>query len=118
LPNSLQELNCSYNQLTSLPDNLPNSLLKLDYSYNIQLIALYPTLNDLQSMQYKIKYIQQVNTKKGIQQCKEWLSIVNQNNIFLEIYERKIMNPNNLKIVVENENTDVNLLLDNYLAHL
>ena len=36
LPNSLQELNCKHNQLTYLPETekLPNSLKKIDCSYN------------------------------------------------------------------------------------
>ena len=34
LPNSLKELDCSYNNLTLLPDNLPNSLQELDCYYN------------------------------------------------------------------------------------
>jgi Leucine-rich repeat (LRR) protein len=92
LPKSLQELDCSYNQLTSLPDNLPKSLQTLFCSNN-QLTSLYPNLMSLQSTKEEINYIREVNTERGIQKCKEWLAKVNQHNIFLELYERRMMNP-------------------------
>ena len=34
LPNSLQRLNCSHNQITSISNNLPNSLQRLNCSFN------------------------------------------------------------------------------------
>ena len=48
LPNSLQELNCNNNQLTSLP-KLPNSLQKLSCSYN-QLTSLPELSNSLNKL--------------------------------------------------------------------
>ena len=48
LPNSLLKLNCSYNQLTSLPD-LPNSLLEL-YCANNRLTSLPNLPNSLETL--------------------------------------------------------------------
>jgi hypothetical protein len=76
---------------------------------------LCPNLNISQPIQEKIKYIQKVNTEIGMKKGKEWLSIVNQHNIFLEIYERKIMNPN---MIQTKEDTNPDIFWQNYLQYL
>ena len=114
LPDSLQELFCSDNQLASLPSNLPSSLQILQCDNNPN-TTLYPNLNFLQSTQDKIKYIQQVNMQVGIQRCKEWLAIVNQHNVFLELYERKRMHPNNFTSLLEDENKDINEFIEEFI---
>jgi hypothetical protein len=111
LPNSLQILYCFNNPLTYLPNNLPNSLQIL-YCFNNQL-DIYPNLDNFSNIQEKLNYIQQINTQLGIQKCKEWLSVVNQNNIFLELYERKRMHPSNLKDLSADENLDINSFMEN-----
>jgi hypothetical protein len=80
----------------------------------------YPNLHTIRSPQEKINYIRQVNTVHGIQQCKNWLAIINQNNIFLEIYERKVMNPSYIKDLLSQQTEDMNidLFMKNYLQYL
>jgi Leucine-rich repeat (LRR) protein len=133
----LETLHCENNLLTCLPDNLPNSLQRLyctnnlfTYLPNILPINLklycknklnnYPNLHTIRSPQEKINYIRQVNTVHGIQQCKNWLAIINQNNIFLEIYERKVMNPSYIKDLLSQQTEDMNidLFMKNYLQYL
>jgi Leucine-rich repeat (LRR) protein len=128
LPNTLEQLNCSYNQLTSLPSTegcLPNSLKEFNCSNNK--FSIYPYLlerytyvhgfdDEYYSMSYIISYVQEMNKLNGIQKCREWLNIVNKNNVFLEIYERKIMNPVNFNLLLQNNNMDIDLFIENYTS--
>jgi Leucine-rich repeat (LRR) protein len=133
LPKNLQVLYCYSNQLTSLPSTLGNLAFLSRFEVyanknifgdhpqydNYRLTKLYPDLHsiDTRLITEQIKYIQQVNTQLGIQQCKEWLNIVNSNNILLELYERKIMNPKNFQYLLQKQE-NIDSFMERYLRHL
>jgi hypothetical protein len=135
LPDSLQFFSCNNNTLTFLP-NIPNlsffyfgdngniynfadNTYNTDYiNNNNTLFEVYPLLANVNAT--KEEQIQYVNTINTQQKCKEWLATVNQHNIFLEIYERKVMNPAiiNQYILANNENLNINEFMDNYTKYL
>jgi Leucine-rich repeat (LRR) protein len=114
LPNSLRILNCYDNYLTSLPDTLPNNLQEL-YCHDM---SIYPNLNMLLTTQDKILYIQKINTDIGVIKCRQWLKIVNENNIFLEKYMMKQCHPNNLNIIKTDKTIDLDLFVNNFIENL
>jgi hypothetical protein len=97
-----------------LPDNLPNYLQELDCDD----MSIYPNLKMLLTIQEKILYIQKINTDIGMKKCKQWLDIVNENNIFLEKYMIKQCHPNNLNIIETDETIDLDLFVDNFIDNL
>jgi len=134
LPQSLQRLDCTNNQLTSLPDNLPQNLQRL-YCSNNQLTILpdlpiliqyiniknnpleqnYPGIFTYQSAKEIINYVNKCN---GIRRTKQWLSIVNANNVFLERYMQRAMHPSRLKTLKDNTDIDVDEFMTRYVEAL
>jgi hypothetical protein len=107
----------TYYGCCKLPDIYTKSLENLNLNINV-ISAIYPDINKYTTTKERIQYIQKVNTKIGIKQCKEWLDSVNHDNIFLQIYEKKIMNPINFIDLKNNEKLDCNLFAENYLKYL
>jgi hypothetical protein len=132
LPDTLKEIWVFTNRLTSLPDNLPKSLEFLnanDLSSQFSSLYLHYVYPELRKFNRPLKpehiqYIQKINIDKqlhrerNIKKCKEWLSVVNKNNIFLELYERRIMNPKKLQHLANNEEINIDTFLGNYQKYV
>jgi Leucine-rich repeat (LRR) protein len=135
LPSSLQELYCNNNQMTTLPDHLPSSLQKLHcWDNQIQVLPNIPdsvvelyAINNPLTQVYKdidfrrflysddIKKINDHNSKTRTQaRCRQ----INQHNVLLEIYMKKMMHPDRLHQLRDDESMDVDEFMEKYVQSL
>jgi hypothetical protein len=117
LPSTLQNIFCDHNQLTSLPD-LPSSLREFNHYNNPQLKIKYPDLfnNTLWRVADKIKYVNETNSKtRTIKRTQQ----INQDNILLELYMKRMMHPSRIKAVVgDDKEADIDALMTAYTESL
>jgi Leucine-rich repeat (LRR) protein len=116
LPDSLRQLYCYNNQLTTLPDNLPNSLQYIDVRDN-PLETNYPKIFTFQINQ-TAKIIAYVRECNALRRARERLAIINAGNVFLERYMQRMMHPSRLATLIDNPEMDVDEYMEAYVAAL
>jgi Leucine-rich repeat (LRR) protein len=100
LPNSLEELWFNNNNLTSLPENLPNTLIKLDCPFN-NLISLPENLpNSLEELNCSFNNL--TNLPENLPNSLKLLCC-SDNNLLLKDYPNIIRYENNLNYVKERQ---------------
>jgi Leucine-rich repeat (LRR) protein len=108
LPSALEHLYCSYNRLTILPD-LPQTLITFQFCGNPEFKKYYPNFwNNCRHFLYLIKtnainYVNETNSRlRTIERTRQ----INQHDILLELYMKRVMHPNQISIVVRINNDD------------
>jgi Leucine-rich repeat (LRR) protein len=116
LPATLEHLTCEYNQITLLPDNLPTTLLSINFNNN-PLEANYPGIFAFEHYQIKkiIAYVRKCNAQRRTTQR---LRIINAGNVFLELYMKRRMHPDNFKALLADPDIDVDEYMEAYVAAL
>jgi Leucine-rich repeat (LRR) protein len=135
LPPGLCSLYCNGNLLTALPDI--HTTVDVLWAHNNQLTEL-PDLpegldimsiiqpNDLLDENYphlflrfdnidKIKYINECN---AMRRAREQLQVINAGNVFLELYMKRRMHPDNFKALLADPDIDVDEYMEAYVAAL